>query len=141
MQLIGTISGVNTQYTDLNPPSGYVYYQVELVAPYYCAPSMRAGFNSSRSNIASNNTISVKNFGMNSNFKVYPNPAQSFIFIDFGFENQELCPFTIYNMVGEKVLEGTEMQKIDVTTLSNGVYLIEVKCNNNFYRDRFVIQK
>jgi len=141
MQLIGTISGANTQYTDLNPPSGYVYYQVEVIAPYFCNPTKSSGFQSSRSNIASNNTISVSNFLFDSKMYIYPNPTSNLIFVNLGLETQELFEYSIYNMVGEKVLEGTEMQKIDVTSLSNGVYLIEVKCNNNFYRDRFVIQK
>gem|GEM_PF-6395672 len=38
LQLIGTISGVNTQFTDLTPSAGYLYYQVEVVAPYACNP-------------------------------------------------------------------------------------------------------
>lgn len=141
MQLIGTISGVNTQYTDLNPPSGYVYYQVEVVAPYFCAPSMRAGFNSSRSNIASNNTISVSNFDNNGSISVSPNPTNSTIQVDFSIDTEAIIPFAIYNLYGEKILNGVLSEKIDVSDLANGVYVIQLEHNGRFYRTRFAVQK
>lgn len=141
MQLIGTISGVNTQYTDLNPPAGYVYYQVEVVAPYFCTPSMRAGFNSSRSNIASNNTISVLNYEENGNFEIYPNPTQGMINLDSKIDTYDNLPFLIYNVLGELLLTGTVSQNIDVSTLINGVYLFQIEYNGHFYNKRFVVQK
>lgn len=141
MQLIGTISGVNTQYTDLNPPAGYVYYQVEVVAPYFCAPSMRAGFNSSRSNIASNNTISVSDFDDNGSISVSPNPTNSTIQVDFSIDTEAIIPFAIYNLYGEKILNGVLSEKIDVSDFANGVYVIQIEHNGRFYRTRFAVQK
>ncbi len=141
LQLLGTISGVNTQYSDLNPPSGYVYYQVEVVAPYFCAPTKKSGFNSSRSNIASNNTISVLNYEENGNFEIYPNPTQGMINLDSKNETYENLKFLIYNVLGELLLTGTVSQNIDVSTLINGVYLFQIEYNGHFYNKRFVVQK
>ena len=141
LQLLGTISGVNTQYSDLNPPSGYVYYQVEVVAPYFCAPTKKSGFNSSRSNIASNNTISVSDFDKNGSISVSPNPTNNFIQVKLSIDREAPIPFTIYNLYGEKILSGDYTDKIDVSDFANGVYVIQLEHNGRFYRTKFSVQK
>lgn len=141
MQLIGTISGANTQFTDLNPPAGYVYYQVEVVPPYFCAPTKKSGFNSSRSNIASNNTISVSDFDKNGSISVSPNPTNNFIQVKLSIDREAPIPFTIYNLYGEKILSGDYTDKIDVSDFANGVYVIQLELNGRFYRTRFAVQK
>jgi len=50
-ELIASLSGINTQYTDLEAPSGSVFYKVEAVSDYPCNPLK--SYNSSVSNIAS----------------------------------------------------------------------------------------
>lgn len=141
MQLIGTISGANTQYTDLNPPSGYVYYQVEVVAPYSCNPSMKNGFQSSRSNIASNATISIEDFINNKSFNVYPNPSNSVINIDYTVDDQSSKSYSIFNVYGELVNNGNGLRNIDISNLSNGVYFIQIDENGKMLRAKFVVQK
>jgi len=141
MQLLGTISGANTQYTDLNPPSGYVYYQVEVVAPYSCIPRSKSGYQSSRSNIASNATIAVEDFANNGSFQIYPNPTREVIHVDFQWSSLENQLFLVYNVLGEQVLKGTLSRDIDVSTLINGVYLFQVEYNGRFIQNKFVIQK
>jgi hypothetical protein len=58
--LIDSVSGSNTSYTDLNPPLGGLYYQVEIVTSYTCQPfnfKANTNYNSSRSNQADNGLI------------------------------------------------------------------------------------
>jgi hypothetical protein len=141
MQLLGTISGANTQYTDLNPPSGYVYYQVEVVAPYMCIPRSKSGYQSSRSNIASNATIAVEDYVNNGSFQIYPNPTQDMIHVDFKWSSLENHPFLIFNVLGEQVLKGTVSRDIDVSNLINGVYLFQMEYKGRFIQYKFVIQK
>lgn len=50
-ELIASLSGINTQYTDLDAPAGAIFYKVEAVSNYSCNPSK--GYNSSFSNVAS----------------------------------------------------------------------------------------
>jgi hypothetical protein len=141
MQLLGTISGANSQYTDLNPPSGYVYYQVEVVAPYSCVPRSKSGYQSSRSNIASNATIAIENYVNDGTFQLFPNPAREVIHIDFQRSSLDNHPFLIYNALGEQVLKGTVTRDIDVSSLINGVYLFQVEYNGQLIHHKFVIQK
>ncbi|MCK5788933.1 MAG: hypothetical protein KAH32_08035, partial [Chlamydiia bacterium] len=66
MQLLTQIQSTLTSYTDLNPPTGNVYYQIEIIAPYQCLPDsiyskVNTNYNSSRSNTT--NTATAQNVG------------------------------------------------------------------------------
>ncbi len=58
---IDSVSGSLTSYTDQNPPSGGLYYQVEIVSDYVCQPYLyskaNTNYNTSRSNKADNGMI------------------------------------------------------------------------------------
>ena len=70
-------------------------------------------------NISSNGSTSVDEAQMN-NVLVYPNPADKQIVInDEGLKQ-------IYNIFGERVLQ-TYDKKIDVSSLSSGVYVIKLE--------------
>lgn len=59
------------------------------------------------------------------NVVIYPNPAKNQITIKGEFDSNE--SITIYNMLGQKVMEKqitTNEEKVDVSKLSNGVYSI-----------------
>jgi len=61
MVLIDSVPGTSVSYTDLNPPAGGLYYQVEIIAPKTCYPYINTkaatSYNSSRSNQADNGQI------------------------------------------------------------------------------------
>jgi PKD repeat protein len=53
---IDSVPGGNTSFTDLTPPTGRLYYQVEIISPYICQPfnyKANTNYNTSRSNTAS----------------------------------------------------------------------------------------
>lgn len=65
--------------------------------------------------------ITSINENAQANFKVYPVPAGNEIFIQAeGFQKAE-----IYNVAGQKLMEST-MEKMNVSSLSQGVYLLKV---------------
>ena len=60
-------------------------------------------------------------------FSLYPNPANNLLKIESNLT--EPSTFTIYNITGLKVLEGTISQSsynVDVSALANGLYYIEI---------------
>lgn len=69
-------------------------------------------------------TLSVNEFNENKLF-IYPNPVQNILNIN-GIENYSTM--SIYNLVGAKVLSQPLKEKgiIDLSTISNGVYLLEL---------------
>ena len=66
-------------------------------------------------------------FSNNLNFSLYPNPANSIVNINL---EAELKSVEIYSLQGQKVISTTEKQ-VNVSSLSKGIYLIEVTDVNN----------
>lgn len=143
LHLIGTSSGSNTQYTDLSPDTGYLYYQVEVVSPNNCDPSK--SYNSSRSNVASTQTsgISVTNKSLNS-FSVFPNPASSIIsvYIAGNFKDETLLNiYTITGTLVKTVRLFKNRQEINIDALSTGIYAVEIISREWTGKQKIIIQK
>lgn len=85
------------------------------------------------------NSITITGVGINeisaADYKVYPNPANDMIQVDFSHLDQStlnsLSDIMIYNVLGEKVKTVSISQtSISVADLSNGVYMIAVADKN-----------
>lgn len=62
---------------------------------------------------------------------IYPNPATNYISVD---NDENVNSIIIFNLVGRKIMTFENIQKneqYDVTTLSNGMYLVQVTDSNN----------
>ncbi len=143
LHLIGTSSGSNTQYTDLTPDTGYLYYQVEVVSPNNCDPSK--SYNSSRSNIASTQTSSLSEIrNLQKLITIYPNPASSFISVYLAENYQDETLLNIYTITGtlvrtEKLYKS--QQEINIDFLSAGIYFIEIKSRGFTGKQKILIYK
>lgn len=77
-------------------------------------------------------SINKKDDGVNENdmtgFNVYPNPADSKIFV----EGENISVVELYNSVGQKIasVKGTDNTYVDVAAFENGVYLVKVITND-----------
>ncbi|MDB4126785.1 T9SS type A sorting domain-containing protein, partial [Flavobacteriales bacterium] len=60
-----------------------------------------------------------------SEFNIYPNPAKDFLIID-GIYNS----VNIYDVFGKLVLTSKSQKTIDVSTLNNGVYFVNINSKN-----------
>lgn len=88
-----------------------------------------------------NGVNQIKEFAITSSgLSVYPNPAKSNLTIKLdGFK--EKTYFYIYNTIGQMVNYGileTNYNKIDVSDLSEGLYLLEVKDNTHKSSAKFI---
>jgi hypothetical protein len=95
MVLLTTIASNLNSYTDLTAPAGQLYYQIEVVSSYTCDPSR--SFNSSRSNIVDNGSISCNNTGTD-----IQNTCGSFTWINGNTYNvsNNTATFTLTNAAG-----------------------------------------
>lgn len=158
MQLLTQIQSTLTSYTDLNPPSGNVYYQIEVVAPHACYPDSlmskaNTNYNTSRSNTANSNmapntgiTVSEDNQMV---MHLFPNPnTGSFNFsitnrANSGFEQ---CTLEVFDAIGsllhtESMVVSTYFSKpMNLRNLSSGVYFIRFKSNDQVLTTRFIIE-
>lgn len=75
-----------------------------------------------------------------STFKLYPNPVQNELFIDF--ENEQIKEINILDLSGKMVWSSTNknIKSINVSDLSQGVYILKVHSENGVASNRFVKQ-
>ena len=147
LTLLGSTSGGNTQYNDLNAPTGDVYYQLEVISPNSVNPTKiltsqktkaeenslynsLISYSSSRSNIATNVVSGINELGENNKINIYPNPVKNELRIDF----EGGSTFEILNLIGQVVYNGNLIKNTIVQTsnLSSGIYLIKFKTGKSF---------
>ena len=130
LKYLTTISASNTSYTDINVPSGYVYYQIEIVID--TTESKTGGNNSIRSNYATNKLISIEGVQTTDNIrtKLYPNPTEGKAKLDVEGLNTE-ADVLVYDMVGRVVQrhslnKGKNDLEIDLSGYAKGVYSVRI---------------
>jgi len=146
MIMLTSVSGSMNSYTDLTPPPGTVYYQIEVVNPAGCNPSTKTAsiFDSAKSNIASSSTPTVirdlKTFGKLSN--LYPNPTTGKFTIS---SPNTLISLEIYNVLGEKVYARNNFQQqpskeIDLSNQPKGIYIAKIIDGKGIHTGKIVVE-
>lgn len=135
MQLIGTVSGNFTSYTDLNAQAGDIYYMVEVLNPNNCNPGFNrsVNYNSSTSNIASSVVLGVASGLSTSGFSVYPNPASGFITVK---PAEMVTDNVILSLISSSGLV-IETRTIDKNSLNSGYKLNTDNLSSGVYTLRF----
>ena len=79
---------------------------------------------------------------------LYPNPANDQLTVSLTSDANQTSHISIIDMLGHTVLsteselsEGDNKVEIDLSTLQNGVYFVEVICNGEKSIQKLVIQK
>ncbi len=128
ISLLTTIQSNLNSYTDLTPPAGPLYYQIEVVNPLNCDPTKSLNYGVSRSNIVNNGQI-----GVNENkvfqYNVYPNPTNGVITLQSA---PELIgnSFTILDFMGRILMQDTISnikQDIDMMNFAKGTYYLKIE--------------
>jgi len=84
-----------------------------------------------------------KNSADNSQFQLYPNPANSSLYIKHGFDNTKDLRINIYNISGQIVLSEdyngfSQVINVNISGLDRGIYCIELLSQNKKLASRFV---
>lgn len=148
MVLIGTTSGSSTQYSDFNAPSGYVYYQIEVVSPSVCnimnklkSAKVSSFYNISHSNIATNRSTGISKVQNESKFSIYPNPADNQLYIELSKNETIKGIIEITNIEGQTVKTSkfnSRKLPIDVSDLKSGFYTIMIETEQGIFKQKFV---
>jgi hypothetical protein len=132
MSLLTTIQSNLNSYTDLTPPVGPVYYQIEIVNPNNCDPMKVINYAVSKSNIVNNGMVGINALNL-ADFNLYPNPTSNFVTVKFN-NNLLGSNYQIVDNSGSIVLSGvlqSDNQTIDVSKLSRGIYNLNVIGTNS----------
>ncbi|RLD45850.1 MAG: hypothetical protein DRI86_04840, partial [Bacteroidetes bacterium] len=158
LQLLTQIQSTMTSYTDLNPPAGNVFYQIEVISPHPCYPDSvyskaNTNYNTSRSN--SKNTITALNMGItfvsnnNLNMQVYPNPNKGNFILEVNTDKvkaNQKYNIEVYSVMGKLVYQESInavinlRKKMYFETMSKGVYFIRLRSIDGVVNGRFVVE-
>ncbi len=93
------------------------------------------------SSYSENCTLSVNQFNLENAFNIYPNPVKE----QFTIQNDAgyvIDAISIYTILGKLIYKSKDIQNtIDVSTLSNGMYLIKLNSNNKIITKKIIINK
>lgn len=127
ISLLTTIQSNLNSYTDLTPPTGPLYYQIEVVNPVNCDPTKIINYGVSRSNIV-NNGLSGVQVIVNRNIVVYPNPTNSNITLEVSSELVGKM-YLILDFSGRIILHGkisSNQEHIDLQHVARGAYYLSI---------------
>ena len=157
LELIGTTSASNTQYSDLNPPAGNVYYQIEIVSQAICnipdngLKSTAESINISRSNMVAYKQTGIVESTINSgSICIYPIPANEAVYISSGKPRSieggdeiillegflKICDLT--GKIVKEVQFKSPMPEIDISNLTSGFYIIKIETEDITTVQRFI---
>ena len=79
------------------------------------------------------------------NFEIFPNPAKNILNIYANSEGESFANINVFDILGCKILSLNEIKtsgrlskQIDISSLANGTYIIQITINNTHYTGRFV---
>ena len=148
MTFLITVSHSLNSYTDLNPPAGKIYYQIEIINSNGCNPSAKkeSNYSSSKSNIVNegNTSISENEALSSSVVNLYPNPTTGEFTIDLNLKHNQEVDLQILNLVGQIVQEkNMELKsgsnKIEMF-LNKGIYFAIIKLNEEVITRKIIVQ-
>ncbi|MFC7356087.1 fibronectin type III domain-containing protein [Jejudonia soesokkakensis] len=70
---------------------------------------------------------------------VYPNPVNGNV-LNVAVLGTTATDYIIYNMLGQVVIQNTFTERLDVSNLKAGMYLLEVKAEGEKFTERFIIE-
>jgi hypothetical protein len=132
ISLLNTIQSNLNSYTDLTPPVGPVYYQIEIVNPNSCDPAKVVNYDVSKSNIV-NNGVNGINALASTSVLVYPNPTSKDVTLEITAELLEKDYYLTDN-TGRIILSGqfrALKETINLEQIATGVYFIKIDDNAN----------
>jgi len=134
--------GINAGYgagnvTILDGNSNTVYYNNGV----YAAQAAR--------NFYGNTALGINDGTLESSLTIFPNPASNTATVQFSLSNEENVSINVLNAVGQSVMQQqlgalaarAHNQTLDVTTLSSGLYFVEIKAGNSSVTRKFSVAK
>lgn len=140
----GTNNGYNLTYT-LNGVSGYGINYVWNGIVYtftYITPTGSTTTNYNHGFAQCQIPLALEAFTIESQIKLYPNPASDLLHIDFGIPDlaSKVQSFAIYGLKGDEVMRTTHFSStIDIKNLAKGIYIVKIQLPNNLITKRLII--
>ena len=149
MQLVAIVPSTVHSYTDLNPPTGDVFYLLKVDLPTACNPGGGSTYNLSSSNFFNTKdaTVGIEKIKMHDiSLSVFPNPNNGQFTLKVESVVAKRMNVVIFNSLGSLVyteqlsINGTLNKNINLSNLSKGVYFIRLQTNEDVVIRKIIIQ-
>ena len=145
---IDNIDALSIDTLDIRGNPSLSSCEVKSVCDYLANPTggtviqnNHSGCNSPEEVITACENLSVTNNNFEYLIKVFPNPAVDEISI-LSKNSFVINELTIYNQLGQKVLHRNEIsESIDISTLGQGIYIIELTSSTLKMRQKLIIEE
>ena len=130
----------------INSNSSLVTCEVQSICNYLASPganinifSNATGCNSQQEVEEACEAVNIPDMNRDFEFSIFPNPAKKDLYIS-SQSGVIIDKITIYNQIGQVVLRKTGIiNKIDVSMLLQGMYIIEIVSNDSKFRAKLMI--
>lgn len=137
LSLLTSVSSSISTYSDLNVPSGPIYYVIEAVNPNGgCTPGIgKTGtITYSRSNTFSSLDASIEKPIVNQPISIYPNPSGGVFNISGANKG-----ITVYDQLGKEIIN-TQVATQTLEIKNVGIYVVRIKTDSELYDDKVIVQ-
>ncbi|HOY32496.1 MAG TPA: T9SS type A sorting domain-containing protein [Bacteroidales bacterium] len=132
MTWLATVPDTINFYTDLNPPAGNLYYQVEAVNPTPCSPSKSKTYAAKSNRVQNESCVGINTTEAHNSFRLFPNPADELLTIIFTENIDYKTTAEIFSMEG-KLLKSISINhkitQMNISDLPSGVFIIKIADN------------
>lgn len=80
--------------------------------------------------------LGLNNLNLNDNISIYPNPAKTELNINVS--QNDINELSISNLFGQVLIISQNQNRIDISNLTNGIYIITIKKGQNKYTKKFI---
>lgn len=132
--------GDGTTSTDFEPTHTYT---IGGILPMYLVAANNCGSDTAFLELES---VGIEEQEQSGELTIYPNPSDGVFSVQLGNENSSPTEISIYNSFGQVVRDYSSQQNHDgviiiTNNLATGIYVLEVRSEDQIYSDRFVIQR
>jgi hypothetical protein len=137
------LPGILNNYSDPNPPSGPLYYQIRALLLAEGSVNGQSQYKS-YSNIASLVTTEGPNLQISQGAVFYPNPVTSALFIDFPNPGADIFTCTLSDLSGRVIrsyggITGNKFM-LQRSGLPSGAYILELTGPGAVYKARIILE-
>jgi photosystem II stability/assembly factor-like uncharacterized protein len=131
-ELIASLSGSNTQYTDMNPPSGELTYLVEAMLNVNC--SVKTGGTSSLSNLArySSYPHGIGDGQVPDDLRIHDNPVSGHFTVNES-KLSGIASISLLSLNGKPIAvwNNPSISSFDVSWLASGLYILKISLKSS----------
>ena len=134
------IGGTYDTFVDIEELEPYTEYCFQLISIIEIDGQNQITNYSDLSEVVCGETTDVSVVEMSASFNIYPNPVNDKLFVDAADNVEEISIYTITGTMVNDVQYTTHNAQcvVDVDNLQSGIYIIEIKTNNNSIIKRFI---